>query len=160
MDQDSACKHGLCFGDGQRKVDYILAYTYKKSSSNRTPSKKSHHNNSVHSSRGSRNSHHLPGGGPDLETAESEPRIDYHEDDKRFRREEFEGNLMETGLELEKDEGVRLHMKAMQTKICRHDPVFLTLLFAVYSAWILNNRFHAYGKWRQLLVDHSCGKYF
>ncbi|XP_040184077.1 anoctamin-1 isoform X3 [Rana temporaria] len=109
VDQDSACKHGLCFGDGQRKVDYILAYTYKKSSGNRTPSKKSHHNNSVHSSRGSRNSHHLPGGGPDVETAESEPRIDYHEDDKRFRREEFEGNLMETGLELEKDEGTKMH---------------------------------------------------
>ncbi|KAM5137925.1 anoctamin-1 isoform 3-T3 [Mantella aurantiaca] len=109
VDQDSACKHGLCFRDGQRKVDYILAYTYKKSSSNRTPSKKSHHNNSVHSSRGTKESLHLPGGGADLESAEAEPRIDYHEDDKRFRREEFEGNLMETGLELEKDEETKNH---------------------------------------------------
>nr|DBA17519.1 TPA: hypothetical protein GDO54_002951 [Pyxicephalus adspersus] len=109
VDQDPACKHGLCFRDGQRKVDYILAYTYKKSSSNRTPSKKSHHNNSVHSSRGAKESHHLPGGGADLEFAETEPRIDYHEDDKRFRREEYEGNLIETGLELEKDEETKMH---------------------------------------------------
>ncbi|XP_018410046.1 PREDICTED: anoctamin-1 isoform X2 [Nanorana parkeri] len=109
VDQESACKHGLCFKDGQRKVDYILAYTYKKSSGNRTPSKKSHHNNSVHSSRGSKESHHLPGGGADLESPEAEPRIDYHEDDKRFRREEYEGNLMETGLELEKDEETKMH---------------------------------------------------
>ncbi|KAG8548536.1 hypothetical protein GDO81_025073, partial [Engystomops pustulosus] len=35
--------------------------------------------------------------------------MDYHEDDKRFRREEYEGNLMETGLELEKDEETKMH---------------------------------------------------
>lgn len=43
----------------------------------------------------------------DPEIAAQEQRTDYHEDDKRFRREEFEENLLETGLELEKDEGVR-----------------------------------------------------
>lgn len=31
---------------------------------------------------------------------------DYHEDDKRFRREEFEANLLDVGLEMEKDEQV------------------------------------------------------
>ncbi|KAM9301521.1 anoctamin-1 isoform 2-T2 [Gastrophryne carolinensis] len=109
VNQESACKHGLCFSDGQRKVDYILAYTYKKSSGNRTPSKKSHHNNSIHSSKSGKESHPLPGGGGDLESAEAEPKMDYHEDDKRFRREEYEGNLIETGLELEKDEETKMH---------------------------------------------------
>ncbi|XP_053304753.1 anoctamin-1 isoform X2 [Spea bombifrons] len=108
-DQNAACKHGLCFRDGQRKVDYILAYTYKKSSGNRTPSKKSHSNNSMHSVRSGKEGHPLPGGTRDLESAEAEPKVDYHEDDKRFRREEFEGNLIETGLELEKDEETKMH---------------------------------------------------
>ncbi|CAH2325854.1 anoctamin-1 isoform X1 [Pelobates cultripes] len=108
-DQDSACKHGLCFQDGERKVDYILAYTFKKSSGNRTPNKKSHYNNSVSSQRSGKEGQPLPGGVHDLETAEAEPRVDYHEDDKRFRREEYEGNLIETGLELEKDEETKLH---------------------------------------------------
>ncbi|XP_040265021.1 anoctamin-1 isoform X3 [Bufo bufo] len=108
-DQDSACKHGICFRDGQRKVDYILAYTYKKSSGSRTPSRKSLHSNSLHMSRNSKDSHHLPGGTGDVEYAETEPKMDYHEDDKRFRREEFEGNLMETGLELEKDDETKMH---------------------------------------------------
>ncbi|KAG8438246.1 hypothetical protein GDO86_008805 [Hymenochirus boettgeri] len=92
-DPDSVCKRGLFFKDGQRKVDYILVYTFKKSSNHRTPTKRSLHSNSVHS---------LPGGTGDLEAAEQ--KMDYHEDDKRLRREEFEGKLTETGLELEKDE--------------------------------------------------------
>lgn len=37
---------------------------------------------------------------------ESAPHMDYHEDDKRFRREEYESNLMQAGLELERDEDV------------------------------------------------------
>lgn len=36
----------------------------------------------------------------------SEVFMDYYEDDKRFRREEYEGNLLEVGLELENDEDV------------------------------------------------------
>uniref|UniRef100_A0A803JMK5 Anoctamin n=1 Tax=Xenopus tropicalis TaxID=8364 RepID=A0A803JMK5_XENTR len=108
-DQDSACKHGLYFRDGQKKVDYILAYTYKKSSGSRTPNKKNHHSNSVHSLHSTKDDHHLPGGAADLEAMEAEPKMDYHEDDKRFRREEYEGNLIETGLELERDEETKQH---------------------------------------------------
>lgn len=37
---------------------------------------------------------------------DSEPHMDYHEDDKRVRREEYENNLMQAGLELERDEDV------------------------------------------------------
>lgn len=38
--------------------------------------------------------------------ADGEHHMDYHEDDKRFRREEYESNLMQAGLELERDEDV------------------------------------------------------
>ncbi|KAM4617564.1 anoctamin-1 isoform 1-T1 [Discoglossus pictus] len=108
-DQDAACKQGLCFSDGQRKVDYILAYTYKKTSGSRTTSRRSHHNNSVHNARSAKEDRQLPGGTADLEAMDAEPRVDYHEDDKRFRREEYEQNLIETGLELERDEETKLH---------------------------------------------------
>uniref|UniRef100_A0A3P8Z2P3 Anoctamin n=1 Tax=Esox lucius TaxID=8010 RepID=A0A3P8Z2P3_ESOLU len=44
----------------------------------------------------------------DPEIAAQEHRLDYHEDDKRFRQNEFEDNLREMGLELEKDEGNKI----------------------------------------------------
>lgn len=43
----------------------------------------------------------------DPEVAAQEQQVDYHEDDRRFRREEFEQNLNDMGLEMEKDEQVR-----------------------------------------------------
>ncbi|XP_056383558.1 anoctamin-1 isoform X1 [Hyla sarda] len=144
-DQDSAGKHGLCFGDGQRKVDYILAYTYKKSSGSRTPSKKSLHNNSLHTHRSSKDSHPLPGGTVDVEYAETEPKLDYHEDDKRFRREEFEGNLMETGLELEKDEETKMHgvgfvkIHAPWNVLCR-EAEFMKLKMPTKKVYHINQR--------------------
>ncbi|XP_077143079.1 anoctamin-1 isoform X1 [Ranitomeya variabilis] len=143
-DQDSACKHGLCFRDGQRKVDYILAYTYKKSSGNRTPSRKSLHSNSLHMSR-SKDSQQLPGGISDVEFAETEPKIDYHEDDKRFRREEYEGNLMETGLELEKDEATKMHgvgfvkIHAPWNVLCR-EAEFMKLKMPTKKIYHINQR--------------------
>lgn len=42
----------------------------------------------------------------DPEIAAQAQQGDYHEDDKRFRREEFEVNLLGMGLEMEKDEQV------------------------------------------------------
>uniref|UniRef100_A0A671R1X6 Anoctamin n=1 Tax=Sinocyclocheilus anshuiensis TaxID=1608454 RepID=A0A671R1X6_9TELE len=44
----------------------------------------------------------------DPELAAQEQRLDYHEDDQRLRREEFEENLREMGLEMEKEEGTKL----------------------------------------------------
>ncbi|XP_069077999.1 anoctamin-1 isoform X1 [Pleurodeles waltl] len=108
-DQDSACKYGLYFRDGKRKVDYILAYNFKKSSGSRTPSRRFQHNDSLAGSRSNKHDHPLPGKAGDAEVADAEHHVDYFEDDKRFRREEFEGNLLETGLELEKDEETKLH---------------------------------------------------
>uniref|UniRef100_A0A8C2WGY6 Anoctamin n=1 Tax=Cyclopterus lumpus TaxID=8103 RepID=A0A8C2WGY6_CYCLU len=75
---------GPYFTDGRRRVDYVLAYQIQKSS--RAPLQPKE----------------------DPEIAAQKQRTDYHEDDKRFRREEFEENLLETGLELEKDEGSKI----------------------------------------------------
>ncbi|XP_069479542.1 anoctamin-1 isoform X2 [Ambystoma mexicanum] len=108
-DQDPACKYGLYFRDGKKKVDYILAYNYKKSSGNRTPSRRFQHNDSLAGSHNSKQDHPLPGKPGDPEVADAEPHMDFFEDDKRFRREEYEGNLSEAGLELEKDEDSKLH---------------------------------------------------
>ncbi|XP_014430071.2 anoctamin-1 isoform X3 [Pelodiscus sinensis] len=107
QDPDANCKYGLYFRDGKRKVDYILVYHYKKSSVSRTLARRIHHNDS--SARSIKQDQPLPGKGGHLEMGESEPHMDYHEDDKRFRREEYEGNLMEAGLELERDEDTKIH---------------------------------------------------
>uniref|UniRef100_A0A452IKV2 Anoctamin n=1 Tax=Gopherus agassizii TaxID=38772 RepID=A0A452IKV2_9SAUR len=104
QDPDANCKHGLYFRDGKRKVDYILVYHYKKSSVSKTLTRRIYHNDS--SARSIKQDHQLPGTGGHLDVGESETHMDYHEDDKRFRREEYEGNLMEAGLELERDEDV------------------------------------------------------
>ncbi|KAF4802034.1 Anoctamin-1 [Turdus rufiventris] len=99
---DADCKYGLYFRDGKRKVDYILVYHYKKSSAGKTLARRAQQNDA--SVRSTKQDQPLPGKGVQLEMGDSEPHMDYHEDDKRFRREEYEGNLVEAGLELERDE--------------------------------------------------------
>ncbi|GLD70834.1 anoctamin-1 isoform X1 [Lates japonicus] len=101
---------GPYFSDGRRRVDYVLAYHIQKPSSIRRRSSRFADNSFIRrlrrslSMRGSRAPLQPK---EDPEIAAQEHRTDYHEDDKRFRREEFEENLLEMGLELEKDEGVR-----------------------------------------------------
>lgn len=101
---------GPYFSDGQRRVDYVLAYHIQRPSSIRRRSSRFGDNNFIRRLRRSlsmRSSRAPLQPKEDPEIAAQDQRTDYHEDDKRFRREEFEENLLETGLELEKDEGVR-----------------------------------------------------
>lgn len=95
-------------------MDYILVYHYKKSSSGRALARRTHHNDT--SARSTKQDHPLPGKSVQLEMGESEPPADSHEDDKRFRREEYEGNLVEAGLELEHDEDVRSCVRCVKIR--------------------------------------------
>uniref|UniRef100_A0A3Q3X4J6 Anoctamin n=1 Tax=Mola mola TaxID=94237 RepID=A0A3Q3X4J6_MOLML len=98
---------GPYFSDGQRRVDYVLAYHIQKPSSVRRRSSKFDDNTFIRRLRRSisiRSSRAPLQPKEDPEVAAQEQQDDYHEDDKRFRREEFEENLLKMGLELEKDE--------------------------------------------------------
>uniref|UniRef100_UPI003AAF5EFD anoctamin-1a isoform X2 n=1 Tax=Centroberyx gerrardi TaxID=166262 RepID=UPI003AAF5EFD len=102
---------GPYFADGRRRVDYVLTYQIQKPGSVRRQSSRFVDNTIIRrlrrslSMRGSRAPLQPK---EDPEIAAKEQRTDYHEDDKRFRREEFEENLLEMGLELEKDEGSKI----------------------------------------------------
>ncbi|XP_028257251.1 anoctamin-1a isoform X2 [Parambassis ranga] len=99
------------FSDGRRRVDYVLAYHIEKPSSLRRQSSRFSNSNFIRRLRRSlsmRSSRAPLQPKEDPEIAAQEQRTDYHEDDKRFRREEFEENLLEMGLELEKDEGSKI----------------------------------------------------
>ncbi|XP_075965982.1 anoctamin-1a [Anarhichas minor] len=102
---------GPYFNDGQRRVDYVLAYQIQKPSSIKGQSSSFGDNNFVRQLRRSmsiRSSRAPLQPKEDPEIAAQKQPTDYHEDDKRFRREEFEENLLEMGLELEKDEGKKI----------------------------------------------------
>lgn len=111
LDDDGHQNLGPYFSDGQRRVDYVLTYSIQKPGGVRRRSSKFSDTNFLRrlrhslSMRGSRAPLQPK---EDPEIAAQDQRTDYHEDDMRFRREEFEANLLEMGLELEKDERVRV----------------------------------------------------
>ncbi|KAL2089081.1 hypothetical protein ACEWY4_015980 [Coilia grayii] len=99
-------KLGPYFHDGLRRIDYVLTYHVQKASGLRRQSSRSFMRSMRQSlSRSFRRTRQTPEAQEDPEIAAQEHQLDYHEDDKHFRREEFEENLREMGLELEKDEG-------------------------------------------------------
>lgn len=98
---------GPYFTDGQRRVDYVLTYSIPKPSGARRHSSKSTDSSLIERIRRSlstRSSRAPLQPKEDPEIAATDQQDNYHEDDKRFKREEFEQNLEEMGLELEKDE--------------------------------------------------------
>lgn len=103
-EEGAQCRRGLHFQDGERRVDYVLTYHVKKPGSSRSR----RHSSRIMESALARSIRRARAPPPrdDPEIAAQEHSLDYHEDDKLFRREEFEGNLQEMGLELEKDEDV------------------------------------------------------
>ncbi|KAL4005309.1 hypothetical protein ACER0C_005022 [Sarotherodon galilaeus] len=123
-EENTRCQHGLFFQDGQRRVDYVLTYSVKKSSGSHSTRQSVHllTENVV-----ARSFRHGPQSGgeklrakqtqrtKDSSSVHSSTVIDMElgcsgeifngqEDQKAFRREEFEGKLRDMGLELEKDE--------------------------------------------------------
>uniref|UniRef100_A0A673Y8Z6 Anoctamin n=1 Tax=Salmo trutta TaxID=8032 RepID=A0A673Y8Z6_SALTR len=107
----SGPKQGPTFQDGQRRVDYVLTYHIQKPRSFRR--KTSHFGDyrilrSLRRSLSMMRGRDTPPPKEDPEVAAHKHRLDYHEDDKRFRQTEFEDNLREMGLELEKDEGNKI----------------------------------------------------
>ncbi|XP_054632330.1 anoctamin-1-like isoform X2 [Dunckerocampus dactyliophorus] len=109
---------GLYFQDGQRHVDYVLTYAVKKSSGGRSIRHTTHLFTENVVARSLRRSHHpqksadknsLPSPTPALSHVELHcpgETFNAQEDQKAFRREEFEGKLSDMGLELEIDEDV------------------------------------------------------
>lgn len=90
------------FYDNQRKVDYVLAYHYRKRGAH--PGQGVPGQSLAIVSNGETGKEPPAGGSHDIELG----RLDTLEEERREQRDEFEHNLMEAGLELEKDLEVRL----------------------------------------------------
>ncbi|XP_069865764.1 anoctamin-1 isoform X1 [Dipodomys merriami] len=108
VNPDAKCKYGLYFRDGKRKVDYILVYHHKRPSGSRPLARRVQHHDATPGTRSAGRDQPLPGKGSPVDGGSPEPPTDHHEDDKHFRREEYEGNLLEAGLELERDEDTKI----------------------------------------------------
>uniref|UniRef100_A0A8C0TIU2 Anoctamin n=1 Tax=Canis lupus familiaris TaxID=9615 RepID=A0A8C0TIU2_CANLF len=85
------------FHDNQRKVDYVLAYHYRKRGVH--PGQGSPGHSLAIVSNGETGKEPRAGGHGDIELGP----LDALEEERKEQREEFEHNLMEAGLELEKD---------------------------------------------------------
>uniref|UniRef100_A0A8D2JRJ8 Anoctamin n=1 Tax=Sciurus vulgaris TaxID=55149 RepID=A0A8D2JRJ8_SCIVU len=109
VDPDAECKYGLYFRDGRRKVDYILVYHHKRPAGSRTLARRAQVSDTALGARSLKQEHPLPGTGGRVDAASAGLPMDCCEDDKHFRREEYEGNLLEAGLELEHDEDTKIH---------------------------------------------------
>ncbi|KAK2914283.1 hypothetical protein Q8A67_002682 [Cirrhinus molitorella] len=99
-DRPKDAKLSPYFQDGLRRIDYVLTYHVQKPQST--------HKQSSKSCLCCRRNRKNPPAHEDPELAAQEQRLDYHEDDQRLRREEFEENLREMGLEMEREEGTKI----------------------------------------------------
>ncbi|PNI21372.1 hypothetical protein CK820_G0048189, partial [Pan troglodytes] len=85
------------FHDSQRKVDYVLAYHYRKRGAHLAQGFPGHSLAIVSNGETGKEPH--AGDPGDIELGP----LDALEEERKEQREEFEHNLMEAGLELEKD---------------------------------------------------------
>ncbi|XP_034039652.1 anoctamin-1a [Thalassophryne amazonica] len=102
---------GPYFRDGRQRVDYVLAYNIQEPSSARRQSSRFAERGVMqwlHRSLSSRSSRAPLQPKIDPEIAAQHQPSDYHADDMHFRREEFEHKLLNTGLELERDDRCRI----------------------------------------------------
>ncbi|XP_028286458.1 anoctamin-1 isoform X2 [Parambassis ranga] len=126
--ENTQCYHGLFFQDGQRHVDYILTYSLKKTGGGRSSRQSMHlltdnavarsirrgtHSRATHLQhhevqKARHSSHQQSVQAADVELGCLGENFNGHEDHKAFRREEFEAKLRDMGLELEKDEDVKI----------------------------------------------------
>uniref|UniRef100_A0A3Q3D896 Anoctamin n=1 Tax=Hippocampus comes TaxID=109280 RepID=A0A3Q3D896_HIPCM len=118
-EENGHCQRGLYFQDGQRHVDYVLTYALKKSSPGRSIRYSTHLLTENAVARSLRRSHQPSStekGSLSSQTS-TLSNVDLHspgehfsgqEDQKNFRREEFEGKLRDMGLELEIDEDSKI----------------------------------------------------
>lgn len=96
---------GPYFSDGRRRVDYVLAFHIpKRASVRRRQSGKTSFIQRLRRSLSRRSSRAPLQPKEDPEVAAQDHRDNSHEDEKRFRREEFEDKLLLMGLELEMEE--------------------------------------------------------
>uniref|UniRef100_A0A8D2IXP3 Anoctamin n=1 Tax=Varanus komodoensis TaxID=61221 RepID=A0A8D2IXP3_VARKO len=103
---------GMHFRDSKRKVDYVLAYHYRKCSSqsgggspgllHRPVAIISNGETAKSQPEQQQQQHGQDVSSPDVEVVDLGP-LDPLEEAKREQRDEFERNLMEAGLEIEKD---------------------------------------------------------
>uniref|UniRef100_A0A673FNA5 Anoctamin n=1 Tax=Sinocyclocheilus rhinocerous TaxID=307959 RepID=A0A673FNA5_9TELE len=124
------------FQDGLRRIDYVLTYHVQKPQSTRKQSSKSCLCCKFRREQSSPPAHEDP------ELAAQEQRLDYHDDDQRLRREEFEENLREMGLEMEREEGNKipgvgfLKIHAPWEVLCR-EAEFMKLKMPTFKVFVL-----------------------
>uniref|UniRef100_A0A672KQM9 Anoctamin n=1 Tax=Sinocyclocheilus grahami TaxID=75366 RepID=A0A672KQM9_SINGR len=124
------------FQDGLRRIDYVLTYHVQKPQSTRKQSSKSCLCCKFRREQSNPPAHEDP------ELAAQEQRLDYHDDDQRLRREEFEENLREMGLEMEREEGNKipgvgfLKIHAPWEVLCR-EAEFMKLKMPTFKVFVI-----------------------